>query len=111
MDFARDPSDAEIQALVQAFLDLYVKYSAKWKVVLGPEERALVRTVNSAHVVKELWRRLLAAADHKVLREKRRELRAIGKHAEADRLTLICDKLPDSWNNDPLPQTRPTKVR
>lgn len=43
--------------------------------MLGPEERAIVRTVNSAYSVIEVWRRLVAAADVKVLRAERAALR------------------------------------
>ena len=66
MDFARDPSDAGVQAPVQAFLHKYVENSVKERVMLGPEERAMVRTLNSAYSVIEVWRRLVASADFKV---------------------------------------------
>ena len=43
--------------------------------MLGPEERAMVRTVDSAYSVIEVWRRLVVAADFNVLRVKRAALR------------------------------------
>lgn len=62
--------------------------SVKERVVLGPEERAMVRTLNSAYSVIEVWRRLIASADFKVLRGERRALRGREKYLEADRLFL-----------------------
>ena len=56
--------------------------------MLGPEERAMVRTVNSAYSVIEVWRRLVAAADFKVLRAERAVLRRSDKILEANRLFL-----------------------
>lgn len=75
MDFAREPSAPRGQAIVQGFLHRYVENSYKERVALGPEERAMVRTVNSAYSVIEVWRRLVAAADFKVLRAERAVLR------------------------------------
>ncbi|KAL2020081.1 hypothetical protein VTK56DRAFT_8885 [Thermocarpiscus australiensis] len=62
--------------------------SYKERIVLGPEERAMVRTVNSAYSVIEVWRRLVAAADFKVLRAERAALRRNDKLLEANRLFL-----------------------
>ncbi|KAG7284914.1 hypothetical protein NEMBOFW57_009529 [Staphylotrichum longicolle] len=88
VDFARNPSSAFVQAPVQAFLHQYVVNSEKERVVLGPEERAMIRTLNSAYSVIEVWRRLVASADFKVLRGERRALRAREKYLEAERLFL-----------------------
>ncbi len=88
VDFACNPSDPKLQTPVQTFLHLYVENSKKERIVLGPEERVWVRTVNSVYSVIEVWRRLLATADYKVLRLERRELRKNEKHSEADRLFL-----------------------
>ncbi|KAH8891472.1 hypothetical protein GQ53DRAFT_147693 [Thozetella sp. PMI_491] len=88
VDFARDPSAPMVQALVQAFLSEYVRTSTKERVVLGPEERAMVRTLNSAYSVIEIWRRLVAAADFKVLRKERKALMADEKYLEAEKLFL-----------------------
>lgn len=88
MDFANDPSALRVQAPVQTFLHTYVVNSVKERVVLGPEERAMVRTLNSAYSVIEVWRRLIASADFKVLRGERRALRGREKYLEADRLFL-----------------------
>ncbi|KAK4129016.1 hypothetical protein N657DRAFT_50085 [Parathielavia appendiculata] len=88
VDFARDPSVPSVQAPVQAFLHKFVENSVKERVVLGPEERAMVRTLNSAYSVIEVWRRLVAAADFKVLRGGRKALRKKEKYLEADRLFL-----------------------
>jgi hypothetical protein len=79
VDFARDPTAPRVQAPVQAFLHQYVIGSVKERVVLGPEERTMVRTVNSAYSVIDVWRRLVAAADFKVLRPERAALRNEGK--------------------------------
>ncbi|KAK4207479.1 hypothetical protein QBC37DRAFT_93136 [Rhypophila decipiens] len=48
----------------------------------------MVRTLNSAYSVIEVWRRLVASADFKVLRGERRALRRSEKYQEADRLFL-----------------------
>ncbi|KAK4234433.1 hypothetical protein C8A03DRAFT_37794 [Achaetomium macrosporum] len=48
----------------------------------------MVRTLNSAYSVIEVWRRLVASADFKVLRAERRALRGRDKYLEADRLFL-----------------------
>ncbi|AEO60974.1 hypothetical protein MYCTH_2130123 [Thermothelomyces thermophilus ATCC 42464] len=53
-----------------------------------PEERAMVRTVNSAYSVIEVWRRLVAAADFNVLRVERAALRRNDQAQEASRLVL-----------------------
>ncbi|KAL2137751.1 hypothetical protein VTI28DRAFT_8386 [Corynascus sepedonium] len=88
MNFARDPKAPEVQAPVKAFLHTYVESSYQERVVLGPEERAMVRTVNCTFSVIEVWRRLIAAADFKVLRGERAALRRREKYLEADRLFL-----------------------
>jgi hypothetical protein len=88
VDFAREPSVPRAQAIVQGFLHKYVENSYKERVVLGPEERVLVRAVNSAYSVIEVWRRLVAAADFKVLRAERAALRRNDKLLEANRLFL-----------------------
>jgi hypothetical protein len=48
----------------------------------------MIRTLNSAYSVIEVWRRLVASADFKVLRGERRALRAREKYLEAERLFL-----------------------
>jgi hypothetical protein len=88
VDFAREPSALRLQAPVKAFLHTYVENSVKERVVLGPEERAMVRTLNSAYSVIEVWRRLVASADFKVLRGERAALRKAERYLEADRLFL-----------------------
>ncbi|KAK4210257.1 hypothetical protein QBC37DRAFT_322526 [Rhypophila decipiens] len=88
VDFAREPSAPKVQAPVQAFIHQYVQNSVKERIVLGPEERAMVRTLNSAYSVIEVWRRLVTAADFKVLRGERKALRGREKYEEADRLFL-----------------------
>ncbi|KAL2192293.1 hypothetical protein P885DRAFT_82333 [Corynascus similis CBS 632.67] len=88
MDFARDPKAPEVQAPVKAFLHTYVESSYQERVVLGPEERAMVRTVNCTFSVIEVWRRLIVAADFKVLYSERAALRRRERHLEADRLFL-----------------------
>ncbi|KAK4243658.1 hypothetical protein C7999DRAFT_36007 [Corynascus novoguineensis] len=62
--------------------------SVKERVVLGPEERAMVCTLNSAYSVIEVWRRLVAAADFKVLSGEWKALRGNERYLEADRLFL-----------------------
>ncbi|KAM7189007.1 Protein of unknown function (DUF3435) domain containing protein [Rhypophila sp. PSN 637] len=88
VDFAREPEAPRVQAPVQAFIHHYVQNSIKERIVLGPEERTMVRTLNSAYSVIEVWRRLVASADFKVLRGERRALRRSEKYQEADRLFL-----------------------
>ncbi|KAL2192733.1 hypothetical protein P885DRAFT_64673 [Corynascus similis CBS 632.67] len=88
MNFARDPKALEVQAPVKAFLHTYVESSYQERVVLGPEERAIVRTVNCTFSVIEVWRRLIVAADFKVLRSERAALRRRENYLEADRLFL-----------------------
>ncbi len=95
VDFACEPSDPVRQSAAKSFLHMYVESSWQERVVLGPEERAPVRTVNSAQSLIEVWRRLVAAADWKVLRLKRRELRACEKHSEAARLVLKWEQKGD----------------
>ncbi|KAK4206548.1 hypothetical protein QBC37DRAFT_300589, partial [Rhypophila decipiens] len=58
------------------------------RIVLGLEERIMVRTLNSAYSIIEVWRRLVASANFKVLRGERRALRRSEKYQEADRLFL-----------------------
>ncbi|KAK4096774.1 hypothetical protein N658DRAFT_385760, partial [Parathielavia hyrcaniae] len=53
-----------------------------------PEERAMVRTINSAYSVIEIWRRLVAAADFNVLRVERAALRRNDQAQKASRLVL-----------------------
>lgn len=53
----------------------------KWKC-------AIVRTVNSAYSVIEVWRRLVAAADFKVLHAERAALQRSDKMLEANQLFL-----------------------
>jgi len=48
----------------------------------------MVRTLNSAYSIIEVWRRLVASADFKVLRGERRALRGREKYLEAERLFL-----------------------
>lgn len=62
--------------------------SVKERGVLGPKERAMVRTLNSAYSIIEVWQRLVAAADFKVLRGERRALRGGEKYDEANQLFL-----------------------
>ncbi|KAM7203066.1 hypothetical protein V8F33_002414 [Rhypophila sp. PSN 637] len=50
----------------------------------------MVRTLNSAYSVIEVWRRLVAAADFKVLCGERKALQGREKYQEADRLFLRC---------------------
>ncbi|KAL2193986.1 hypothetical protein P885DRAFT_43988, partial [Corynascus similis CBS 632.67] len=88
MNFARDPKALEVQAPVKAFLHTYVESSYQERVVLGPEERAMVRTVNYTFSVIEVWRRLIAAADFKVLCGERAALRRMEKYLEANQLFL-----------------------
>ena len=78
VDFARDPSSPLLQAPVKTFLYKYVENSVKERVVLVPEERVMVRTLNSAYSIIEVWRKLVAAADHRVLRLEWREARRQG---------------------------------
>jgi hypothetical protein len=65
-----------------------VDSSYKERVVLGPEERAMIRTLNSTYSVIEVWRRLIAAADFNVLRPERRALRRQDEPEKASRLVL-----------------------
>ncbi|KAK4205859.1 hypothetical protein QBC37DRAFT_407634 [Rhypophila decipiens] len=58
--------------------------SVKERIVLGPEERAMVRTLNSAYSVIEVWRKLIRAADFKVLRGERKPLPGRTKYQGAD---------------------------
>ncbi|KAL2194679.1 hypothetical protein P885DRAFT_62783 [Corynascus similis CBS 632.67] len=53
-----------------------------------PKERAMVRTINYTFSVIEVWRRLIVAADFKVLHSERAALRRREKYLEADRLFL-----------------------
>jgi hypothetical protein len=62
VDFSKDPSALRVQAPAQTFLHTYVVNSVKERIVLGPEERAMVRTVSSAYSVIEVWRRLIASS-------------------------------------------------
>ncbi|KAK4206789.1 hypothetical protein QBC37DRAFT_434420 [Rhypophila decipiens] len=48
----------------------------------------MVRTPNSAYSVIEVWRKLIRAADFKVLRGERKALRGRTKYQGADRLFL-----------------------
>ena len=49
VDFARELSAAKVQAPIQSFLHEYVESSYKERVILGPQERAMFRTVNSTY--------------------------------------------------------------
>jgi hypothetical protein len=88
VDFARDPSNPKVLAPVRTFLHEYVESAYKERVLLGHEERAMVRTVNSAYSVIEVWRRLVAAADFNVLRVERAALRRNDQAQKASRLVL-----------------------
>ncbi|KAK4111496.1 hypothetical protein N656DRAFT_846248 [Canariomyces notabilis] len=92
VDFAQDPSNPNVLAPIQTFLHKYVESSYKERVVLGPEERAMVRTVNSAYSVIEVWRRLVAAADFNVLHVERAALRRNGQAQKAGRLVLMWEQ-------------------
>ncbi|KAG7293987.1 hypothetical protein NEMBOFW57_004048 [Staphylotrichum longicolle] len=88
VDFASESIERICSGTSPGFLHQYVVNSEKERVVLGPEERAMIRTLNSAYSVIEVWRRLVASADFKVLRGERRALRAREKYLEAERLFL-----------------------
>lgn len=87
VQFAGNPSDKKLRARIKGFLTDILRIPGRIA-VLGPEERAPIRTVTSAYSVIEVWRRLVAAADHKVLRLKRDHLRAEGAGGAAARLFL-----------------------
>ena len=57
----------------RGFLKAYVKDSFQERPVLGPEETAEKRTVNSASSLLNVWRCLIAKADATILLEKRRQ--------------------------------------
>jgi hypothetical protein len=52
----------------------------------------MVRTLNSAYSVIEVWRRLVVSADFRVLRIERRLLRNDNKYLQADQLFLRWDQ-------------------
>ncbi|KAL2192268.1 hypothetical protein P885DRAFT_19357, partial [Corynascus similis CBS 632.67] len=66
-----------------------------------PEERAMVCTVNCTFSVIEVWRRLIVAADFKVLHGERAALRRRERYLEADRLFL-------KWPQEGEKRDRPT---
>lgn len=86
--FASNPTEPGVQPHIKTFLHEYVRNSVTERVVLGPEERALVRTVNSVYSVIEVWRKLVASADYNVLRHQRSELRKRGDRQAAALLFL-----------------------
>lgn len=93
--FARTPSSVVIQAPFRTFLEWYVEESIEERIVLGPEERATCRTLNHAYSLIEIWRRLVAAADYKVLRLERLALRKENKFDQANALVLKHDQKDD----------------
>ncbi|KAL7905985.1 hypothetical protein GGI35DRAFT_126509 [Trichoderma velutinum] len=62
-------------ACCRAFLKSYAEFSRVWRPCLGPEEWELVRTVNHAVTIEDVWSALVRNADTKVLQPKRDEER------------------------------------
>ncbi|KAI1326324.1 hypothetical protein F5Y16DRAFT_234669 [Xylariaceae sp. FL0255] len=71
--FVHHPERAEAQAPFRGFLHRYVDESVQRRPILGPEEYEDRRMLDSAHSVTEIWRRLVASAEHRVFKQKRRE--------------------------------------
>jgi hypothetical protein len=73
VNFVQHPETAEAQAPFRSFLHNYVEASVRICVVLDSREYAPRRMVNSASSLTEVWRRLVASADHHIIRQKRRD--------------------------------------
>ncbi|KAI1157749.1 hypothetical protein F5B18DRAFT_643736 [Nemania serpens] len=71
--FAQYPEKAEAQAPFRGFLHRYVDDSVQRRPILGPEEYENKRMLDSARSVTEIWRRLVASAEHRVFKPRRRE--------------------------------------
>lgn len=70
--FAQYPEKAEAQAPFRGFLHRYVDDSVQIRVILGSEEYENKRMLDQAHSVVEIWRRLVASAEHRVFKPNRR---------------------------------------
>ncbi|KAI3331203.1 hypothetical protein F4824DRAFT_504220 [Ustulina deusta] len=70
--FAQYPEKAEAQAPFRGFLHRYVDDSVQIRVTLGSEEYENKRMLDQAHSVVEIWRRLVASAEHRVFKPNRR---------------------------------------
>ncbi|KAI3326529.1 hypothetical protein HD806DRAFT_410130 [Xylariaceae sp. AK1471] len=73
LDFVLRPHDSEAQAPFRSFLRTYVELSVQKRPVLDDREYEYKRTLNSAFSLTEVWRRLVASADHEVMKRQRRE--------------------------------------
>ncbi|KAJ3573686.1 hypothetical protein NPX13_g4609 [Xylaria arbuscula] len=73
IDFVLRPEDSNAQAPFRSFLRTYVELSVQKRLVLDDREYEYRRTLNSAFSVTEVWRRLVASADHEVMKRQRRD--------------------------------------
>ncbi|KAI0804888.1 hypothetical protein GGR55DRAFT_304735 [Xylaria sp. FL0064] len=73
LDFVLRPEDSNAQAPFRSFLRTYVELSVQKRLVLDDREYEYRRTLNSAFSVTEVWRRLVASADHEVMKRQRRD--------------------------------------
>ncbi|KAI0388289.1 hypothetical protein F5Y17DRAFT_463852 [Xylariaceae sp. FL0594] len=71
--FAMRSQDANAQAPLRSFLRTYVELSVQKRPVLDAREYEYKRTLTSAFSLTEVWRRLVASADHEVMKRQRRE--------------------------------------
>ncbi|KAI0423646.1 hypothetical protein F5Y09DRAFT_348604 [Xylaria sp. FL1042] len=71
--FAHYPERAEAQAPFRGFLHRYVDDLVQKRPILEPEKYKDKQMLDSAHSVTEIWRRLVALAEHCVFKPKRRE--------------------------------------
>lgn len=72
LEFVQQPGDPRAQAPFKTFLTTCLDLSKRQEVVLGSQEVEARRTLNSAHSVTEIWRRLVAAAEYHVMQPQRK---------------------------------------
>ncbi|KAI1409856.1 hypothetical protein F5Y13DRAFT_192862 [Hypoxylon sp. FL1857] len=73
LDFVLCPQNSKAQAPFRSFLRTYVDLSIQKRPVLNAQEYLYERTLNSAFSLTEVWRRLVASADHEVIKKQRRK--------------------------------------
>ncbi|KAI1145463.1 hypothetical protein F4825DRAFT_443822 [Nemania diffusa] len=73
LDFVLRPQDSDAQAPFRSFLRTYVELSVQKRPVLDDREYEYKRTLNSAFSLTEVWRRLVASADHEVMKKQRKD--------------------------------------
>lgn len=73
VDLCHGETNKVAESYCQSFLRAYVEFSRVWRPSLGPNEWEVVKTVNHAVTIEDVWSALVRNADTKVLQVKRTE--------------------------------------